>query len=345
MDGNVTFLGEFSKKLVTNTFFNFLGRCWNFILTLLLTPYILSRLDVHDFGTWVLMTIFISAFNPGQVPLFDLGGVFMKYISEYYTYEDYAGINRVLLCGMFFYGLFGIALTSGGLLLERPLFHLFHISDGASSAYFLVLVASAISNISAMLLAVFKGIQRMDKSNSLEIRLSILNAAGTIVFLRIGWGIFGLAANALLNAGLAVIVTWWALRRMIPKIRMSAHLDKTLLGDMLAYGMKMQVSSVGGLVSFQVPTLLRTVNYRAASEFKRNQASPIRSEVWRKYGSPSPRWILRSQQILSGLGDYQLRSVESRAAARMLANHRRSRGKRVALICQHPIEMLHESTQ
>ena len=145
-------------------------------------PYILSRLDIHDFGTWVLMAIFISAFNLGQVPLFDLGGVFMKYISEYYTYDDYEGINRVLVCGLFFYGLFGIALTSGGVLLERPLFHLFHISDGASSAYFLVLVASAISNISAMLLAVFKGIQRMDKSNSLEIRLSILNAAGTIVF-------------------------------------------------------------------------------------------------------------------------------------------------------------------
>jgi O-antigen/teichoic acid export membrane protein len=256
MDRNVTFLGEFSKKLVTNTFFNFLGRCWSFILTLLLTPYILSRLDVRDFGTWVLMTIFISAFNPGQVPLFDLGAVFMKYISEYYTYEDYEGIHRVLVCGLFFYGLFGIALTSGGILLERPLFHLFHISDDASSAYFLVLVASAISNISAMLLSVFKGIQRMDKSNSLEIRLSILNAAGTIVFLRIGWGIFGLAANALLNAGLAVIVTWWAVRRMIPKIGMSVNLDKTLLRDMLAYGMKVQVSSFGGLVSFQVPKLI-----------------------------------------------------------------------------------------
>ena len=137
MDGNVTFLGEFSKKLVANTFFNFLGRCWSFILTLLLTPFILSHLDVHDFGTWVLMTIFISAFNPGQVPLFDLGGVFMKYISEYYTYEDFEGINRVLTCGLFFYSVFGIGLISIGLLLERPLFHLLHISDSAAGAYLL----------------------------------------------------------------------------------------------------------------------------------------------------------------------------------------------------------------
>jgi O-antigen/teichoic acid export membrane protein len=256
MDGNVTFLGEFSKKLVANTFFNFLGRCWSFILTLLLTPYILSRLDVHDFGTWALMTIFISAFNPGQVPLFDLGGVFMKYISEYYTYEDYASINRVLTCGLFFYCLFGMGLISIGLLLQRPLFHLLHISDAASIAYLLVLVASAIANISAMLLSVFKGIQRMDKSNSLEIQLSLLNAAGTVVFLAAGWGIVGLAVNALLNACLAVLLTTWAVQRAIPKLGMSAGFDRKLLRGMLAYGTKMQVSSIGGLVSFQVPKLI-----------------------------------------------------------------------------------------
>ena len=98
--GVVILTGEgrtFSAGLVVNFGLVFFFGSFMFVLTLLLTPYILSRLDVRDFGTWVLMTIFISAFNPGQVPLFDLGGVFMKYISEYYTYEDYAGINRVLV--------------------------------------------------------------------------------------------------------------------------------------------------------------------------------------------------------------------------------------------------------
>src|SRR5947208_13111741 len=89
----VTLQGEFSKKLVTNTFFNLLGRCWSFVLTLLLTPYILSHLGVRDFGTWVLLSIFIS---PYFLLDFGLGSSFVKYISEYYTYEDYDRINRVL---------------------------------------------------------------------------------------------------------------------------------------------------------------------------------------------------------------------------------------------------------
>src|SRR5215831_16650809 len=208
MPDKITFLGDFSKKLVTNTFFNFLGRCWSFVLTLLLTPFILSHLNIRDFGTWVLMSMFISAFNPGQVPLFDLGGVFMKYISEYYTHEDYDRINRVLLCGLSFYLGFGIVLVLSGLVLQQTLFRLFHLSAAAASAYLFVLLASATSNIAGMFLSVFRGIKRMDKSNSLEITLSLVNAAGTVGFLEAGWGVLGLAVNALLNSCFAVLLTW-----------------------------------------------------------------------------------------------------------------------------------------
>src|SRR5215471_6478020 len=256
MPDQITFLSDFSKKLVTNTFFNFLGRCWSFVLTLVLTPYILWHLSVRDFGTWVLMSMFISAFNPGQVPLFDLGGVFMKYISEYYTHEDYDRINRVLLCGLSFYLGFGIVLVLSGLLLQQTLFRVFHFSDAAASAYLFVLLASATSNIAAMFLSVFKGIQRMDKSNSLEITLSVVNAGGTVAFLEAGWGLFGLGVNALLSSGFAVLLTWWTVHRVFPKIRLATTFDARLLRDMLAYGFKMQVSSVGGLVCFQVPKLI-----------------------------------------------------------------------------------------
>ena len=264
-DESVPHLGSFSKKLVTNTLFNFLGRCWSFVLTLLLTPYILARLSVPDFGSWVLMSMFISAFNPGQVPLFDLGGVFMKYISEYYTYQDYDRINRVLLCGLSFYLGFGILLVSSGLLLQSTVFRLFHLSDAAASAYLIVLVASAVSNIAAMFLSVLKGIQRMDKSNSLEITLSIVNVAGTIWFLEAGWGVFGLAVNALLNSCFAVLLTWWTVQRVVPEVRLATTFDVKLLRGMLAYGLKMQVSSVGGIVSFQLPKLIISRSLGVAS--------------------------------------------------------------------------------
>jgi O-antigen/teichoic acid export membrane protein len=248
----VTLQGEFSKKLVTNTFFNLLGRSWSFVVALLLTPYILARLDVREFGTWVVLSIFINSFN-----LLDLGlgSSFIKFIAEYYTYEDFDRINSVLFSGLLFYGFFGIAQIAIGLLLEKPLFNLFHV-PAAHDAYLLVLLSCALSNIALMFLSVFKGIQRMDKSNSLEVRISIVNALGTVFLLETGWGMLGLAVNALANACFAAVITWWTLRRLIPKISVGWHFDGKLLRNMFGYGIKMQISQIGGLICFRVDKLI-----------------------------------------------------------------------------------------
>src|ERR1700722_3076452 len=93
----VTFQGEFSKKLVTNTFFNALGRSWSFLVTLLLTPFIIRELNATDFGVWIILSIFTNSLN-----LLDLGlgSSFVKYISAYFVYEDYDSINQVLFSGL-----------------------------------------------------------------------------------------------------------------------------------------------------------------------------------------------------------------------------------------------------
>ena len=248
----VTFEGEFSKKLVTNTLFNFIGRFWSFLVTLLLTPYILSHLKVDEFGTWVLLSIFMNSFN-----LLDLGlgSSFVKHISQYYTHDDYDRINRVLWSGLIFYGVLGLAQIGIGLLVQKPLFRLFHISD-ASDAYFLVLLSCAVSNISIMLLSVFKGVQRMDKSNALEIKISFVQALGTILFLRAGWGVFGLAVNALIGACCALLLSAFTLPRVIPNLSFRWHFDGPLLREMFAYGIKLQISQVGGLICFRIDKLI-----------------------------------------------------------------------------------------
>jgi O-antigen/teichoic acid export membrane protein len=251
-DSEVTFLGEFSKKVVTNTFFNVLGRSWSFLVNLLLTPYILTHLNVGDFGAWVLLSIFVYSFS-----LLDLGlgSSFVKYISAYHVYEDYDRINKVIFSGLAFYGLFGIFIVIVGLIVEHPLLHLFRI-ENASAVYFLVLVTCAITNVGAMLLSVFKGIQRMDRSNSIEIKMGLVNAAGTVIFLEAGLGMFGLALNSVVCAMIALVVTGFALKREVSKISFDWNFDRSLLREMFAYGFKISVSRFGGLICFQADKLI-----------------------------------------------------------------------------------------
>src|SRR5215831_16479327 len=133
----VSFTENFSKKLITNTFFNVLGRSWSFLISLVLTPYILSRLNVADFGAWIILTILINSFN-----LLDLGlgFAFVRYIAAYYTYEDYPSINKVLFSGLAFYSVLGIVGVILGLLLEAPVVHLLRITPPGYS-YLLVLLS------------------------------------------------------------------------------------------------------------------------------------------------------------------------------------------------------------
>ena len=90
---SVTFLGEFSQKLASNTFFNLVGRAWSFLATLLLTPYLFSHLGVVEFGVWVLLSVLISSFSFLDL---GLGSSFVKYVSEHYTHRDYNRINQVV---------------------------------------------------------------------------------------------------------------------------------------------------------------------------------------------------------------------------------------------------------
>src|SRR6188508_2637783 len=89
---SVTFLGAFSRKLIVNTLFNFLGRFWSFAATILLTPFIWNHLTPGEFGVWVLLSaVFLESYT-----LLDLGfgAAFVKYISAFHAHEDYPSINK-----------------------------------------------------------------------------------------------------------------------------------------------------------------------------------------------------------------------------------------------------------
>jgi O-antigen/teichoic acid export membrane protein len=248
----VTFLGNFSRKLIINTLFNFLGRFWNFAATILLTPLIYVHLPAGEFGVWILFSMFLESYT-----LLDLGlgAAFLKYISTFYANGDHEQINRVLFSGMLFYLLHGLVLVSLGLAARGFVFGFFDIS-GAETAYLFALMASAAGNFGVMFLSVFRGAQRMDKSNAIEMGLSILNAAGVVVVLRLGWGLTGLAVNAFFNATVLAVVSCWSVKRAMPWMSLGFYFDAALLREMFRYGAQILVSRVGSVVSFKLDKLI-----------------------------------------------------------------------------------------
>jgi O-antigen/teichoic acid export membrane protein len=248
----VTFLGSFSRKLIINTLFNFLGRSWSFAATILLTPLIYAHLTPGEFGVWILFSVFLESYT-----LLDLGlgAAFVKYISAFYTHEDYERINRVLFSGMLFYVLHGLLVVGLGLAAREWVFAFFNI-QGAETAYLFALMASALGNFGVMFLSVFRGAQRMDKSNAIEMGLGVLNAIGVVVVLQLGLGLRGLAINAFFNTAFLAVVSWWSVKRAMPWVSLGFHFDGVLLREMFRYGAQILVSRVGSAVSFKLDKLI-----------------------------------------------------------------------------------------
>jgi O-antigen/teichoic acid export membrane protein len=252
---SITFLGDFSRKLIANTFFNFLGRFWSFAATIVLTPFMLRYLSDTQFGVWAILSILLNV--TGLLDL-GLGSSFVKFISAYYTHEDYERINKVLFSGLIFYALHGALFVAVGLVLKPIAFSIFHLSGmtGLANTYFYVLIACVIGNFGTMFASVFRGVQRMDKANAIDMGLSIVNVIGTVIVLAANLGLPGLGLNAIANAILSVVVAWYTVRRAIPEISLGFHFDWKLFKEMFTYGTQILVSRVGGLACFQFDKLI-----------------------------------------------------------------------------------------
>jgi len=247
-----------SYKLARNTFFNFAGRFGAMVVTLFLTPYIISQLGVRRFGVWSLILVIASC-----VGLLDLGlrASFVKYVAEYHARRDYEAINRVLNSGLALYLILSLVIIAAGFILRDPILRLFKIpTDLFADARFVLLVAMAIyslSNVFGLFQAVMTGLQRMDVTNLIALGVSVFRVLGTVLSLELGYGLRGLIASEALALALTALLLVLSAFRLLPQLQVSwAFYDWPSLRRLLSYGIKVQVSRLADLAISQTDKLL-----------------------------------------------------------------------------------------
>jgi len=247
-----------SHKLIRNTFFNFVGRSWAMLVTLSLTPYIVSKLGIQRFGVWSLILVITSYFS-----LLDLGlgASFVKYVAEYHAQKDYEAINQVFNSGLALYLILSLVIVATGFVLRDPILGLFEIPAGLfADARFVLLVAVAIyslSNVFGTFQAVVTGLQRMDITSLIALGVSVPRILGTVLFLELGYGLRGLIANEALVFALTALFLVLSAFRLLPQLRVGwGFYHRHSLRQLLNYGIKVQVSRLADLASSQTDKLL-----------------------------------------------------------------------------------------
>ncbi|MBI2861565.1 MAG: oligosaccharide flippase family protein [Chloroflexi bacterium] len=248
----------FAEKVLRNALYSSVGRLWLYVITFVLTPYILNILGAERFGLWALTFAVTSYFS-----LMDLGvsESFIKFVAEHHTRHEPDEINRVVTTGLVFYVAVATIIAVLGFAAAPWLISLFRISPELESealfvlrgAFFVICFANAMN----VFQGVVSGLQRMDVSNLSIFAVSFQYGTGVLLVLRLGYGLKGLIINQIIMMALNCLLLFLASFRLLPTLSLRPRFfGLATLRKLLSYGLKVQAGRVAYLIGGQVDRLL-----------------------------------------------------------------------------------------
>ena len=274
---------RFSDKVILNTFFNTVGRGWQVILALLLTPYIVSSLGVEQYGIWALFGVLI-----GYVGLLDMGisGSFVRYIADAVAQKDDDKFSSIVNTGLFFSVVFSLAGVAVVSVFSGPILGFLGVSPGnfnsAQRALAVAMAGWAVSNSLCVFSSVQGGLQRMDLQNALGIVQSLLFAVLAVLALKLHKGLVGLVWASAIPMMIISAVNIFIAARLWPALRFGARfVRRKMLITLFRFGYQMKIAVFADLISFQTDKILlgHFVGMASVTDYQlgANLASMIRS--------------------------------------------------------------------
>jgi O-antigen/teichoic acid export membrane protein len=247
-----------SKKIIRNTVFSSAGFFWSYLLSFLLTPFIIHRIGIEAFGIWAIANTAINFFtflDPG------FGSSYVKYIAEYNTKKDYKTVNNVINTGLIFSLLFCVGVVGIYLLLKNFIIGFLKFSpehyEDILFTFFGILMVFIINYAFTVFKSTLTGLQRMDITNTIFVIVSIPGSIGIIIFLSLGYGLKGLVCNSILVALVTVISYAICAYRIFPQ--MSIHpkfFCSKILKKLWRFGYKVQIAGLSEFINRQLDKIL-----------------------------------------------------------------------------------------
>lgn len=239
--------------IITNTAINIVNTAVSFIIGYAMTPFIVHRLGVEDYGIWVFLGIFSIS---GYFSLLDFGlqGSAIKFVAEYAATGNRRLLQATVSSTLQFFVIVGVISAAVLILVNATVFtSLFHLP-----AERLALIRLLVNLIAASFLfqfpmlafaAILEGLQRYDYLRGVSIATAVLGNLVLILFLRFSGGL-PLVVGVSLGISLALALAYAVLvKRLLPDIRISLRAaGSEIRGQLFRLSSKLFASKVVGLV-------------------------------------------------------------------------------------------------
>jgi len=248
-----------SDKVIRNTIYNNAGYFSQLLVSLFLTPFIIHKLGVEQFGVWVLIEVIVAYLS--LLDLTGIGGAFVKYIAEYHVKEDFKSCNHLVNLGWVYYTCFWLIIALIVVVFKNPILGLFkfspYLSDVASFVFIGILFISLIRGSSSVFRSVLLGLQRMDLTNIIAVVSSLVNAVCVVLFLVLGFGLKGLVISGLISALLTGFFQIVFAHKILPQMKFRPFsLDREIFRKTFHYGVNIRIASISELINQHVDKIL-----------------------------------------------------------------------------------------
>jgi len=250
--------GVTSKKIIKNTIFTSTGRLWGYLLSFLITPYIVHKIGLEKFGIWAIANTAIHFFLFLDL---GIGSSFVKYIAEYNTKKEYKMINEVINTGLIFSLFFCFIVFLFSMLLKNIAMNLLEFSSELYGdvliAFFGVLVVFIINYSFTVFKSTLYGLQRMDIVNIIYVIVSIPGTVGLVLFLSFGFGLKGLVFNSIIVALVTVLSYAVCAYRILPQMVISLkYCNIIMFRKLWNFGFKVQIAGFSEFINESLDKLL-----------------------------------------------------------------------------------------
>lgn len=240
---------QFAKNLTTNWAVYLLSA----LITLFLTPYIISRLGQGAYGVWIL----VGAFS-GYLGLFDfgIGYAVVRFVARYQTTGESDKRNEIVATSFYTAAALAVLVIAATVVIMVNAPHIFNLPPELVDSSRLVILLVGVSIALAFPLAVFSealagGLWRYDLFNAVSLAIALFQAGLTILFLELGFGLPGLGLAVLIGSAIGYIWRMRILFRLLPDLSIRLkHVHFAVFRDIGNYSFFSFLLILSGRIAF-----------------------------------------------------------------------------------------------
>jgi O-antigen/teichoic acid export membrane protein len=244
--------------LFGNTVLLTIAQLSGIVVSLLLTPYILARIGIEDWGLWVLIGSVLAYVGLLQL---GLGRGTIRFIAYHAERDELEVVRRLVSYGVVWHLALLLLFTPVAWLIAQYIVPHLSISSEllgtARNVFLLTFIYAFLGGAVRPLASLVIGLEHMWLTSLATIAGQLVYAVGVVGLLRWGAGIYALPLASLLSLVVLGVAYYVSGRRLIGRVFGNPlALDSAIRRDLLRFGSWFQVTNLARVVNTETDSIL-----------------------------------------------------------------------------------------